>query len=221
MSGSRAMGIKRFRMTVDISMVILLPVLMGYSLVGETAHEVIGMIMGVLFAVHITLNRRWFAAIFRGKYDLRRIVVTALNISLLLCVITSMVSGIMLSKHLFSFLNVRGGAAFMRTLHLLAGYWGFALMSLHAGTHGGVMLKRGRRIRAAIYIPLICTALYGVFAFIRRGFYMYMFLLNSFVFFDTTEPFIWFYLDYLAVMLMFMVMGYLLVKMISVKHKRK
>lgn len=216
MNGSRAMDIKKLRTTVDIAMVILLPVIMGYSLVGETAHEVIGVVMGVLFAVHITLNRKWFAVLFHGKYNLRRIITTILNIMLILCVITSMVSGIMISKHLFAFLKLSSGASLMRTLHLLAGYWGFVLMSIHAGTHAGAMLTRtekpGLGMRITLYVLLLCVAAYGVYAFIKRGVYQYMLRINSFVFFDTSESYIRFYIDYLAIMIMFMTVGYFLVR---------
>lgn len=216
MNGSMAMDIKKLRMTVDISMVILLPVLMGYSLVGETAHEIIGVVMGVLFAVHITLNRKWFAALFRGKYNLRGIITTILNIMLILCVITSMVSGIMISKHLFAFLKLSSGTSLMRALHLLAGYWGFVLMSIHAGTHTGAMLtkteKLGTGARTTIYALLLCVAAYGVYAFIKRSIYQYMLLISSFVFFDTSEPYIRFYIDYLTIMIMFMTVGYSIIR---------
>ena len=36
-------------MTIDILMVMLLPILMAYSLIGENIHEVIGICMFTLF----------------------------------------------------------------------------------------------------------------------------------------------------------------------------
>lgn len=39
---------KKFRIILDLVMVILLPILMGYSLVGELYHEIVGVSMGVL-----------------------------------------------------------------------------------------------------------------------------------------------------------------------------
>ena len=36
---------KRIRLTADIAMTVLLPMLMAYSLIGETFHEVVGTLM--------------------------------------------------------------------------------------------------------------------------------------------------------------------------------
>ena len=197
-------------MTVDILMVILLPMLMGYSLIGEMTHEIIGIVMAALMITHIILNRKWFSAIFRGRYNASRTVTTVVNLLLIICVLTSMVSGIMISKHIFTFLHAAAGVSLMRTLHLLAAYWGFVLMSFHAGTHGGMILKNIRGKWLAVSFVLI--SLYGIYAFIKRGFLQYMFLITQFVFLDVNEPFIFFYTDYLAVMLLFMTLGYTFTK---------
>lgn len=45
-------GKKKIRMASDLLMVFLLPVLMAYSLVGEAAHEWIGIVMFLLFLLH-------------------------------------------------------------------------------------------------------------------------------------------------------------------------
>ena len=211
MSGLKVMDIKKkLRMTVDLAMVILLPILMGYSLVGDTAHEIIGIVMAALMATHITLNRKWFTAIFRGNYNLKRTVTTAVNLLLILCVIMSMVSGIMLSKHIFKFLNITVGASLMRSVHMLAAYWGFVLMSLHAGVHIGIFVKNIRHKWIAL-LPVVISV-YGIYAFIKRGFVEYMFLKVQFTFFGFDKPFIFFYMDYLAVMVLLMTLGYIFVQ---------
>ena len=208
---------KRFRMIVDILMVILLPMLMGYSLIGETTHEIIGIVMAALMITHITLNRKWFSAIFKGRYNVRRMLTTVVNLLLIICVLTSMVSGIMISKHIFTFLNIEVGVSLMRTLHLLAAYWGFVLMSFHAGTHGGMILKNIHHKWLTVLFVLI--SLYGIYAFIKRGFTQYMFLITQFVFLDVNDPFIFFYIDYLAVMLLFMTAGYFTIKLLNKGEK--
>ena len=49
---------------------------------------------------------------------------------------------------------------------------------------------------------------YGVYAFIKRGFCIYMFLQTQFVFFDYTELLVFFIIDYVAVMVLFAGGGY-------------
>ena len=72
----------KVRMIIDILMTMLLPVLMAYSLVGEQAHEILGVLMFGFFVVHHVINRKWWTGLFRGKYNAVRILSTAVNIFL-------------------------------------------------------------------------------------------------------------------------------------------
>ena len=56
-----------------------------------------------------------------------------------------MISGIMLSEHVFSFLNIHGGMSFARLLHMSSSYWGFVLMSFHIGLHWSMLLNMARK----------------------------------------------------------------------------
>ena len=47
-------------------MTVLLLLLMAYSLIGETVHEVIGTAIFVLFIGHHILNRGWYKALPKG-----------------------------------------------------------------------------------------------------------------------------------------------------------
>ena len=53
---------KNVKIIIDILMIAALPVLMAYSLVGETLHEIVGTGMLVLFITHHILNRKATAA---------------------------------------------------------------------------------------------------------------------------------------------------------------
>ncbi len=53
---------KRIQLIIDITMAVLLPLLMAYSLIGEAFHEVVGTAIFVLFIVHHILNRKWYGA---------------------------------------------------------------------------------------------------------------------------------------------------------------
>ena len=60
---------KRLRVTLDIAMTVLMPLLMAYSLIGETFHEIIGTLIFILFIIHHVLNRKWSGALFKGRYN--------------------------------------------------------------------------------------------------------------------------------------------------------
>ena len=48
------------RRIIDIGMTVLLLLQMAYQVMGEAAHEWLGMTMTVLVIVHQILNRRWY-----------------------------------------------------------------------------------------------------------------------------------------------------------------
>lgn len=207
--------ILKVKIAVDAAISASMLLLMAYGLVGETAHEWIGVGMFALFAAHHVLNRRWIKAVPQGRYTPLRIVQTVLVGLIFLCMMGSMVSGIVLSRHVFAFLPKRGGYAWAGKLHILCAFWGFVLMSLHLGMHWNMLLTIARKhlrpnpIRTwALRIAGYAFAAYGAFAFVRRDVGLYLLLKSHFVFFDYSEPLVAFLLDYLAVMALFVAVGY-------------
>lgn len=210
------------KMAVDILMTGVLLFLMGFQFWGDAAHEWAGSGMFVLFILHHILNRGWYRTLFKGKYSPARIFQLVINLLLFLTMIGQMISGIMLSRHVFAFLPISGGMSFARLLHMAAAYWGFVLMTLHLGLHWNMVIGRlgkalgascssrrrtivGRAVGAVI-------AAYGLFVFISRDLMTYMFLRTQFVFMDFSEPVVLFYLDYLAMMGFFIFIAYYLSK---------
>lgn len=216
---------KRIQLIIDITMAVLLPLLMAYSLIGEAFHEVVATAIFVLFIVHHILNRKWYGVLFKGKYTARRVFQTVLNTLLLVVMILQPVSGILMSKHLFMFLPSLPISAQVRSIHMLLAYWGYVLMCVHAGTHLTPPLGKGQKNKKAsvmLYVILGCISAYGGVAFVQRGFPGYMSGRTAFAFFDYGEPIMLFLLDYLAIMVLFMMIGYLTVYALSrLRTKRK
>lgn len=102
-----------------------------------------------------------------------------------------MYSGIVLSRHVFSFLPIKSGLALARRLHILGFYWGFLLMSLHLGLHWNLVLAmlKGKRAGFPRNLSIICrilglaAAVYGACVFVKRDFFTYLFLQSEFAFF--------------------------------------
>ena len=210
------------KMAIDILMTVILLFLMGFQFWGDAAHEWAGAGMFVLFIIHHILNRGWYRALFKGKYSPARIFQVVINLLLFLVMIGQMISGIMLSRHVFAFLPIDGGMSFARLLHMVAAYWGFVLMALHLGLHWNMVLGRlgrGLRIIQSSRIKNITAktvgiiiAFYGIYVFVRRDLLTYMFLRTQFVFMDFGESVFLFYLDYLAMMGCFIFIAYYLSK---------
>ncbi|MDO4325839.1 MAG: DUF4405 domain-containing protein [bacterium] len=204
------------KICVDIGMTLALLLLMTYELIGQAAHEWLGMGMFVLFVAHHILNDKWTANLLKGRYTPLRIWQTLLVVLVLLNMIGSMVSGVILSRHVLAFLPISKGRSFARSLHMVCAYWGFVWMSLHLGLHWSMMMAMARKVfstsspaRTWILRTLaLAIAGYGAYAFLKRDIGSYMFLRIEFVFFDFEEGLIFFLLDYLAVMGLFVCIGH-------------
>lgn len=196
-------------------MVILLPILMAYSLVGETLHEAAGSALFVLFIIHNILNRKWYMNLFKGQYNAVRVFRTILNLSLIVIMILQPLSGILMSKHLYTFLPLLLSFSLSRRIHMILAYWGYVLMSIHAGSHLSPLFHklktRNKVARIIVCVILGSISAHACIAFVRRGFPEYMLGKIAFAFFDYSEPRILFFLDYLSIMLLFMSIGFFVV----------
>ena len=213
-------------MIVDIGMTIVLPLLMTYSLIGEQAHEILGICMFGLFIAHHVINRKWWITLFKGKYSPQRMLGTVVNLLLAVFMILQPVSGILMSKYVLKNITIKGTAATMRTVHMTMAYWGFVLMSFHLGLHvksiTAKMVKNMSQMKGWILrILFIVIAGYGCLAFVRRGIGDYMLMKTMFAFFDQSEPIVWFFADYIAVMIMFAVMAYWIQNGLMMLNKKK
>ena len=195
-----------------------LPVLMAYSLAGEMLHEIVGTVMLALFIAHHILNRKATAAMFKGKQTSVRILNTVVNLLLFAIMLCLPISGIVLSKHLYTWLPTEGLSAIARTAHLLLSYWGFVLMSFHLGLHADLWLNQLKKRKAAfilLAIALTLIAAFGAYAFIANRLYEYMFLQTQFVFFDFDKPLILTFAEYLSMIVLFAWIGYWLRSLIK------
>ena len=196
------------RRTLDIAMAVLTLILMGgnglfYNAFGEMldsglVHEILGAVLFVLWAVHIVWNRAWIKGFLKGKYNALRIVRTVINVGVIGCVLFLIISGVMLSNHIFSWLGIESGASFARNAHMLASHWYLVFVSLHIGLHLSLFIRG--RVATGIAAAL---GAYGIYAFVARSLWKYLTLQQLFFFLDLEHGYLLFVLDYIAIMAMF------------------
>lgn len=207
---------------VDLGMTTVLLLLMAYALIGELAHEVLGCTMFALMIAHMALNFSWYRSLSKGRYSSFRVVQTVLDFLILGSMLVSLVSGMRLSKHLFESLGFSYSLSVSRLAHLLASHWGFCLMSMHLGMHwtiittslkkrnGDAPVRRSPMIRLITRGVVSALAVYGFWAFIARDFWRYMTSMTRFAFFDYEEPLALFFVDHIAIMALFISLGFFL-----------
>lgn len=172
---------------IDVCMTILLLFLMAYQVTGEVLHEWIGIGMTGLVIVHQILNRKWYGALFKGRYRAYRILTTAVNILLLLSFALTAFCGMSMSGHAVPFLYGMAPVTFARQMHLSMSHWSFVLMGLHLGLHVPAMtakIKMEGRKRTLVSAAFCLIAGIGLWLFIRNGMIDYMLFRVPFAFLD-------------------------------------
>lgn len=214
------------RISIDIIMTVLFLVLMAYHITGNSLHEWLGMMLFLLFILHHILNRKWVASLLKGRYSAARILMVFINLLLFAAMLGMMVSGILLSREVFGFLNMRAGML-GRRLHMVSTAWGYLLMSAHLGLHWGMIMGLVKqKMQFKSKLPKIIgngllslITLYGIYAFINRQLADRMFLMMEYAFFDYEEPAVFFFVDYISIMVLFAAIAHYVSFLIR-KHKR-
>ena len=187
-------------MSVDIAMTVLSIILMGGTVLfpDDRVHQCLGMMMLVLWIVHTVLHRRWYGTLMKGKYNPYRILQLVINLGITISCVLVMISGLSMAW----FLPTGFGLEYARTIHLVSTHWYFLFMCAHLGMHLSMM-----HIPMAVMLPL---GAYGIYAFIIRGLWRYMFLQQQFFFLDLERGYILFAVDYIAILALFAVLFHFL-----------
>ncbi len=172
---------------LDAAMILLLLCLMAYQVTGEMLHEWIGIGMTVLVIVHQILNRKWYGALFKGKYRLYRSLSTGLDLLLLCSFALTAFCGMSMSGYAVPFLYGMAPVSFVRRMHLSMSHWSFVLMGLHLGLHIPAMtagLNWTKRTRIILTSLFACAGGIGLYLFLQSGMAEYLFFRIPFAFLD-------------------------------------
>ena len=189
---SNMQSIKRegLRKLVDACMLILLLCLMSYQVTGEEKHEWTGILMTLTVILHQFLNRRWYAALFKGRYNPYRSTATTVNLLLLASMLVTAFCGMSMSEYAVPFLYQARTLIIVRPTHLAMSHWSFVLMGLHLGLHIPLMLGRMKE-NARTLLTAVGAVLGGVglWLFLRNGMPNYLFFRVPFAFLDYEKAF--------------------------------
>ncbi len=179
---------------------------MGYHITENKIHEYLGTITLLLMIIHNILNINWYKSTFKGKYNFQRTMYVIIDFALLVATIGIVVSSIMISANVFSFLNITT-TMFGRRMHMLCTSWGFILISAHIGLHlNSMIMKIKEKLKNStfeyvVYFLLSLIVMYGGYSFISNKIWEDMFILNDFKFFEYDKSPVIFYLEYIAMLI--------------------
>lgn len=124
---------QRFRrLVLPAGMGALLLLSLAYWWQDNLVHEVAGTAFLAVAAWHIVQHRVWFTHLARGRFGPRRAAGTALNLLLATNMAVLLVTSIVISQSVFSFLPPRNSIA-LREVHWFSAYWAMLVVGLHLG----------------------------------------------------------------------------------------
>ena len=218
-------GKMTIKIILDLLMTAVLLALMAFQITGQELHEWFGVCMLVLFLAHNILNFKWYKTLFKGRYTIFRILQTVINLAVLISMLCLAYSGILMSRYALSFIPLDGSMALARQMHMAASYWGFVLMSIHAGLHYGMIVSVvGKKVKdrstskAAVWVLRVFAvfiAAYGAVCFYQADIISYMFLKNQFAFFDFEQSAVSVFVEYAAMMGLWIWISYYLAKILK------
>ncbi|CAH0144958.1 hypothetical protein SRABI96_00559 [Peribacillus sp. Bi96] len=217
-----------FRLINDLVMTVLMLIAMAYYITGNRIHEVVGIVVLVLFIFHNFLNRRWYKAVFKGKHNFRRILQIGFNLLFLVAMILMMICGILISSDIFPFIPINNDMNF-RQIHVQTAYWGFIIMAVHIGLSWGMIINSVRgmtgitgtsHIRTiALRILAVLIVAYGVQSSFEGEMGTKLFIYNPFGWFNDDST-IRFLIDHLSIMGIYIAGTYYALKFIQRQEQK-
>lgn len=205
MASNRSAG-GNARIAVDAGLAVVYVAVMSTALVQEAPHEFLGLSLFALVVAHVVLNRRWVAALARGRYDAVRVLQLVAVVGVLACMVAQVASSLVLSKHALWFLPALPGAGWARRVHMLCSYWGFLFAFAHAGLQFRAVVARlgaKRRLGAAaiwtLRVVLVAVACFGTWSFAALGLPAYLAGQVQFAFADYAAPLAFTFVQYASV----------------------
>ncbi|ACZ77694.1 conserved hypothetical protein [Dickeya parazeae Ech586] len=198
---------------LDVGMALLLLVLMGFHLHGEIIHEWSGILLTLMIFFHLYLNRHRLWTLPPTLPSAMRFINRVINIVTLMVILIAIVSGVMLSRHIFSDFSFHNPSTWIRKLHMTAVYWGMIIIAIHIGLHWKMLAKffclvlkiPEHSYFANIIIPCVFSAIsvLGLYWFLSTDYLSYLLMAVDFSFFDYDESAFIYYSRYFSIIILF------------------
>jgi hypothetical protein len=210
-------GTLPLRIALDSIAAGLLLAGLAYYWVENAVHEMIGVCMFLLIAVHNVFNRRWFGRASqhrRAPSGLLNMVTIGLLLATMLVLLAS---SVVVSRTVFAFLGLDGGST-ARQVHLVAAHWAVLILAIHLGMRWSLVMQTLRtqlrlaaqhRVRTAVLRVLAAAiALHGVQSSSTMVFGSKLFLIDVMDMWDFKNEAMGFFFNFASIMGLYMALGH-------------
>lgn len=152
---------RRFKIALDIIMLLLTITFFDKSLISLAYHEIAGLVLIGLLLVHIMLNIRIISALCK-RFEIIPTEIKigmAVDLLLIVCFVWIAVSGIMISRTILT--SISSDQLIFKLGHMFAGGVSIILLGIHIGLH---LCYRKFPIIASVLLSsvVLCGGVYGV-----------------------------------------------------------
>jgi len=174
------------KVIIDIIMFFMILLLYKKQAISLAYHEISGLILMAIFIVHIGLNFKWVKNVatkfFSQNTDLRSKIIYIVDFLLFLGFIIVIISGIFISKIVFSLGMENFLSLSWKMIHFKAASICLVLFGIHLGLHAGFIsgigkkfIKLPRRLSKIVFIVLSCVFIaYGAYSVKTTSFSRYI-----------------------------------------------
>ncbi|MBQ6324997.1 MAG: DUF4405 domain-containing protein [Clostridia bacterium] len=137
---------------LDCVLIAICATLFSKNVISLMYHEVVGLVLMILFVVHVVFNRKWVSRVFSGKMKTGRSKATlVVNALLILSWVVVMVTGVLVSKKLFPF-----QVSSLNPLHFFSAALALVMTGIHFGLHWNYFWGwMGKRIRIPKVVAVV------------------------------------------------------------------
>lgn len=118
------------RISVDVLMIVT--IILEFVSLPILIHEVLGIGLIFLILAHLKLNEKYFKAITKGKYTIKRTINLIINIGLLISLLITIITGIFTSQK--SLKSIKIGNSKMSDIHKSSSIISLIFLVLHLFT---------------------------------------------------------------------------------------
>lgn len=147
-------------------MAILFLLLMNYRFTGNMPHEILGLVIFLLFLVHTIWNICWYKTFFKGKQKTERILSTIINFLLVIAFVVTIGSGLLISQTVLPvrvFHNM-SMVLLMHDIHQGSGYAVYLLVAIHLGMHWDMLWLKAKRWLRIEHYKTSCAVIGNILA---------------------------------------------------------
>lgn len=167
---------KVLKLALDLLLIISFAVMYKKKVISMSFHEIAGLIILGVTAIHLAINFRWVIGItkkvFSKAFPIRTRIAYLIDLALILCLIMMIITSLLISEKVQLF-GIGGEEGIWKDLHFFTSAVMLILMGVHLGLHFkyiSTTLKLGEIGSAILLAIVLLISIFGIYSLAESDF---------------------------------------------------